>query len=275
MSLFFSLTPMSKKLKILIRYIKFFFTSDTRFSVHSPFVYSIYEEVFQKFKKTRTFVQLSPVEKICRDLFKSKEKFRTDVTDINKRLRKQKTVGNIAKSISLSIKEGRLLAMLVHKFQPDNIIELGTGMGIGTIHLASVNPKIRVTTIEGDPFRAEIASRVFEKAKLKNISLRVGMFDDILPDVLSEAKQINMAFIDGGHNSIELLRYYNMIKPHLTVKSVVILHDIYWSADMYKAWKKIIKDPDITISIDTFHFGILIYDKKLKKQNVKIRINAL
>jgi hypothetical protein len=42
------------------------------------------------------------------------------------------------------------------------------------------------------------------------------------------------------------------------------LADIYWSADMEQAWKNICRQEDIPLSIDLFHFGVLIFDPYIR-----------
>jgi hypothetical protein len=52
----------------------------------------------------------------------------------------------------------------------------------------------------------------------------------------------------------------------------VILDDIHWSEEMEQAWKHC-KDHDlVTLSIDLFFIGILIFRKEIKeKQHFRIR----
>jgi hypothetical protein len=41
---------------------------------------------------------------------------------------------------------------------------------------------------------------------------------------------------------------------------------------MQEAWKEIIKDERISISIDLFYFGIVFFNKKISKQNYLLRV---
>jgi len=52
----------------------------------------------------------------------------------------------------------------------------------------------------------------------------------------------------------------------------VILDDIHWSREMNAAWKKIIANKQVTVSIDTFQWGLIFFRKEQKKQDFRIRV---
>jgi len=61
-----------------------------------------------------------------------------------------------------------------------------------------------------------------------------------------------------------------LILPHVGKESIIILDDIYWSAGMTRAWKEIIREPRISLSIDLYRMGILFFTPDLSKQNFRI-----
>lgn len=262
---------MIEKLKLIFRYIKFRISAGNAYSIHSPFVYELYSEVLQE-KKIPEFTHLEEkISAIRRDLYKRKDKIYLKQKNGKVHKEKYPESGKYIRSISLSSKEGRILTRLIAKFQPEHIVEMGTGAGIGTLYLASANSSVPVYTIEGNPDIANTASEVFEKHNYDNISLNKGTFDQKLPEILKKLNHASIIFIDGDHRSEALLRYFNIIKPFLNKHSVLILHDIYWSEDMQKAWKTILSFPEISLSVDVFYFGILFFNE-IPKQNFKLRI---
>ena len=54
--------------------------------------------------------------------------------------------------------------------------------------------------------------------------------------------------------------------------SVLIFDDIYWSPAMTEAWSQIIQHPKVTVSIDTFYWGLLFFRKEQEKQHFIIRV---
>jgi predicted O-methyltransferase YrrM len=263
---------MKNRFALLLRYLKFFLRAKNEYSIHSPFVYKIYNEVLKSGGKSQTNVSCLQVEAVVKELYRDKTPVNTADTGCPGRQGKRKTVGSLAASLSQTKKSGRLLSRLVKYFMPLNIIELGTGAGVGSLYLASADVRIPVYSIEGNPQMAQISSRLIHQSRLSNVSLRKGMFDDVLPVILKETEAVGLMFIDGDHNSQSLIRYYSMIKPFLNKDSIIVLHDIYWSDDMLNGWKTLIAAPEVRVSVDVFHFGILFFDDSLAKQHFMLRI---
>ena len=69
-------------------------------------------------------------------------------------------INEIAKNASVDKKYGQLLAKLVAHYNLEQILELGTSLGIGTAYLAA-NAK-QITTVEGDNSIHEIAKKNME-----------------------------------------------------------------------------------------------------------------
>lgn len=55
---------------------------------------------------------------------------------------------------------------------------------------------------------------------------------------------------------------WNLSNP--TAATVILLDDIHVSPKQHQAWLQLLKDPRITMSIDTFYFGILLFRKEFK-----------
>ncbi|HMQ44127.1 MAG TPA: class I SAM-dependent methyltransferase, partial [Mariniflexile sp.] len=54
--------------------------------------------------------------------------------------------------------------------------------------------------------------------------------------------------------------------------SVFIFDDIYWSKPMTEAWETIKKHPKVTVTIDTFYWGIVFFRKEQLKEHFVIRV---
>jgi len=66
------------------------------------------------------------------------------------------------------------------------------------------------------------------------------------------------------------LKNFYHLHHHLHEKSIVILDDIHLSSSMERAWRKILRDDKVTLTIDLFRLGIIFFDTKLSKQNLII-----
>ena len=66
------------------------------------------------------------------------------------------------------------------------------------------------------------------------------------------------------------LDYFNLLLPSVTNDSVWIFDDIHWSQDMEKAWEIIKKHSQVTVTIDTFQWGIVFFRKEQEKEHFTI-----
>ncbi|MCH8317043.1 MAG: class I SAM-dependent methyltransferase, partial [Bacteroidetes bacterium] len=105
---------------------------------------------------------------------------------------------------------------------------------------------------------ASIARKNFEKLGLDNITIKIGRFQDTLPDVLNELKKIDYVLIDGHHEEHATVGYFNQIYPYLAKNSILVFDDIFWSKGMRNAWKKIISDTRVNAYVDMYDVGICI-----------------
>jgi hypothetical protein len=173
----------------------------------------------------------------------------------------EKTVGAVCRSASRSYLWSVLLFKLVRKAQPSVCLELGTCLGVSAAFQAAalkINGAGTIVTLEGAKSLAALAERNFEKLGLDNARVVVGRFQDTLGGVLDEYGRMDLAFIDGHHDEKATIEYYRQILPFLSERAIVVFDDINWSAGMNRAWKTIIADDRVGISVDLRQIGICV-----------------
>jgi predicted O-methyltransferase YrrM len=111
----------------------------------------------------------------------------------------------------------------------------------------------------------------FNNFKLNNINVVIGNFSNTLPEKL-ENKTYDLIFFDGNHQKEATIDYFEQCLLHIHNDSVFIFDDINWSKGMQEAWQHIKEHPLVTISIDTFYWGIVFFRKEQKKQHFTIRV---
>jgi predicted O-methyltransferase YrrM len=238
--------------------------------VHSPFVYEFIRKVLLDKRK---YYAYDAIEYCRKDLLKDKRVLHIEDFGAGSRLRKanQRTVKEIAHSSLKPKKFSQLLFRIVNHYQPSNILELGTSLGITSAYLASAKDDAKVYTMEGSNEIAAIAHLNFQKLKLKNISIITGNFDVTLPPFLNKQKNIDFIFIDGNHRLEPTIRYFEMLLPKLNEHSILIFDDIHWSEEMELAWKQIQEHSEVTVTIDLFFIGLVFFRKENKvKQHFQI-----
>jgi predicted O-methyltransferase YrrM len=255
---------------VLTSYLKFLFTSKTRHGVHSPFVYKLIEDVIYD---ENPYYAYREIEAIREALLKDASSIEVEDFGAGSRVFKSKkrTISAIARTSAKLPKFGQLLFRLVKHFKPENILELGTSLGISALYLAKPSSKARVTTIEGSPAIAAIAKTTFLKAGAGNIELATGKFDDVLPGLLESIPAIDFAFIDGNHKKEPTLKYFKMLLEKSHNDTVLIFDDIHWSKEMEQAWEEIKAHEKVKVTIDLFFLGLVFFRKEQPKEHFKVR----
>ncbi|MDT0689504.1 class I SAM-dependent methyltransferase [Salegentibacter sp. F188] len=82
----------------------------------------------------------------------------------------------------------------------------------------------------------------------------------------------NLVFFDGNHQKQPTLEYFHKLLPAAKNNSVFIFDDIHWSPEMEEAWEEIKKHPEVTVSIDTFYWGLIFFRIEQAKQHFVIRL---
>jgi predicted O-methyltransferase YrrM len=179
-------------------------------------------------------------------------------------------VGQIAATSSKKAAEGRILYNLSAYVKPSVILELGTSFGISTMYLKLGNPSARIITIEGCPEIASIAVNNFRKNNMADVEVIVGSFDEVLPGLIHSGLLPDMVFVDGNHGYNATLRYFEILLPLMKNDSLMIFDDIHWSDEMELAWREIEQSPDVSVTVDLFHLGLVFFKKELSRQNFTI-----
>jgi predicted O-methyltransferase YrrM len=252
-----------------IAYLKFLLKSSNQHGVHSPFVYNLATKCFYDKAK---HVEYKTLAHYRSELLKNTEVIKVTDFGSGSKVFKSDTrrISAITKTSGTTLKNTKLLFRMVRYFQPTHILELGTNLGIGTQTMALANPDANITTIEGCPEILKVATQKFSSNNLRNINGIQGRFEDKIHEL--SPSQWDLIFFDGHHSKEATLKYFEMLLPSAHNDSVFIFDDIYWSKGMTEAWEMIKEHPQVTITVDTFHWGIVFFRKEQLKEHFKIRV---
>jgi predicted O-methyltransferase YrrM len=264
---------MYNSFQLAAKYLRYWFTASNGkgHGVHSPFVFEFITKVLNDKTKYECY---ATIETLRRQLLANETII--EVEDFGAGSRSGATKRRVVQSIAASALKPRKFAQLLHRiaryYQCDNVVELGTSLGVTTSYLASSPHASQLFTLEGSKVIADLAAENFSKFGFKNIEQVIGNFDETLPPLLDRCGKIDLLYIDGNHRYEPTIRYFEEAWPHLHEYSIVVFDDIHWSAEMEKAWQQVINDPRITLSIDLFFIGLVFFRKDFKvKQNFTIR----
>jgi predicted O-methyltransferase YrrM len=234
-------------------------------SLHSPFFFELY---------TTTLKGLPDA-----DSFDTIERFRSkflsanqciDVVDFGSGSSlanvSSRRISKIAATSLSPKKYSQLYRRILDRFNCQNILELGTSLGINTLYLAS-RKGCSVNTFEGSPSLAEAAQKLFHSAGVNNVEVIPGNIDETLPEFIQTAERIDFAFLDANHRYEPTLKYFYAIIRRVHQHSVMVLDDIHYSGEMERAWREIQHHPSVYGTADIYRCGLVFFDPSLNRQN--------
>lgn len=272
------------------QYLKFLYRSKNQHGIQSPFVFDLVTKCFYNSAYHKDYDRLSEFR---RELTQSNTVL--TVTDLGSGSRvgqlnkTNKKVPSILRHAGASKKRQRLLYRVGAYFKSQRVLELGTHLGMGATALClGAKPK-RIITVEGCPETAQFTKNNFNRwsqnsPDLRRIELHNNNFEDFLneflgPEDLRDSKtphyaqsNFDLIYLDGHHDGLATLRYFESLKKHTHDTSVLIIVDIHWSKGMSDAWQQIVQDPRVSVSIDTFFCGFLFFHPTQAKEDFIIRL---
>ncbi|MFT6335556.1 MAG: putative O-methyltransferase YrrM [Saprospiraceae bacterium] len=253
--------------------IKFYWNAKTKYSLHSPFVFDFFNTVINV-KVKNPMVDL--IEKERGALLDDESNIDFIEYGAGSKVKNGNTrvVGNVAKSSLSGSWQCKLMYNILKRYKPQNVLEVGTSLGVSTSYLAAAAQESTLITLEGNPSSADKARGLFNKFGLSNITLIEGEFGDSIDAALSKLSIVDCAFIDGNHRKQATINYYHQIRQYTNVKSFILIDDIYWSGGMHEAWQEIIEHESVAFSIDLFKFGIVFFDHSVMEKQHFLLIEA-
>lgn len=256
-----------------ISYIQHFLKATRKgHGVHSPFVYSLCEEVFYN---SNSFYDFEKLKKTREKLSHNKTLLKIEDLGAGSKAmhNENRKVASILKKGNSSIKQAELLYRLINYIKPVQVIELGTSLGMTTLYLCSADPAKKVYSLEGSQALVDHAKKILESHYIKNCELIKGNFDETFPALLDKLPAGGLLYFDGNHTYEATLRYFQQALKKKNADSVFIFDDIYWSEGMQKAWMEIKSHPSVKLSIDAWHFGLVFFKEEIKEKiDLKILI---
>lgn len=248
-------------------YINYLLTGKNRHGVHSPFVYSFSD---------RCLTQKIPSSLLLSyDKYYQQLRSNTNTIQVNdmgagsKRLKNERKIADIARISGTTKKYGKLLYKITSYYQPKQVLELGTSLGLGTFMLAKGAKHATITSIDACPSTQEIAKKQFLNHQIDTAQLITSTFIDFLE---KDHTVYDLIFIDGDHRGNKLIKLLSLLEKNSHDETLFILDDIRWTKDMYTAWKEITNHPNYHLTIDLFRMGIIAKRHHQQKQHFTIKL---
>lgn len=139
---------------------------------------------------------------------------------------------------------GILLNMFVKMMNAKSVLEIGTSNGYSGLWIAKALKETggRLTTIEYYDKRQSIAIENFKKCGVIDVVRPLqGSACDIIT-AFDESEKFDFAFIDA--NKREYVKYFELVKPHLTQKAMIVADNITSHAEKVQTFIEAVDSDD-------------------------------
>ncbi len=270
-------------------YLQFLWNSKNEHAVHSPFVFHLVTKCFYDKKPkpdpsgSEQAKQYSILKNYRKSLLENKNYLEVKDFGVGSKVFKTniRQIAKIAKTAGISSKRAQLLFRIANYFQTEssnsaqmkhNLLEIGTSLGLATAALALGNPKAKITTLEGCPATALQCQLQLQKFNINTVDLITTEFSEYFKTHNLDLTTYNLIYFDGNHCKTATLNYFELLLPTVTNETVWIFDDIHWSKVMTEAWDVIKKHPKVTVTIDTYQWGLVFFRREQEKEHFVIRI---
>ena len=117
----------------------------------------------------------------------------------------------------------RLLRLLMERYQPLRILEIGTAIGYSALLMAQLVPNCRILTLEKDEERIRDAQRFWQRDP--GISERIRLWEGDAAERLSALNEtFDFVFIDAAKG--QYVDYFHKVLPLLTDRAVIVADNV-------------------------------------------------
>lgn len=164
---------------------------------------------------------------------------------------------------------GNVLYKIARHYKPAVMLELGTSIGVGAVHLKKGNPDGHLITVEGCPDTLRFAEKQFDYWNLERITTVESSFDAFFS--AKSSLTYDLVYLDGHHSGPATLKYLEALEPYTHPDTLFILDDIRWSDEMWQCWNKLIDSEQFHVSVDLGRMGLLWKKPGQRKEHFFIR----
>ena len=216
------------------------------FGVHSPFAFNLITKVIEE---NFMYYSYAEIEQIRREKLQGK---------LNRK--------SLNRRAEISFKKGSLLFRLVNRFTPSFILEICTAWGISTLYLHNGHSTSHLVCIEPDNAVAEMAKKVVGDNK-ESISFLTDSLSHSLDLYFISGTELNFVYVHQLSNPADYTWLIPLLIEHSGDKTVWVINGIRSHERIAAAWRLLIADNKVRVTMDLYDMGLAFNNPKLNKQD--------
>ncbi len=248
-------------------YIKYFLSSQTRYEIHSPFLYNLVTGPINDKNDYPEYRLMKSINKdVYEDLFRSNDAKTKEFLELPSiGLRKQR------KNIVKNNKYHRLVFRLIRYFNPKTIIDLGSFTGLSAIHMSIASPESQIITFPCSQLTYNLLYDNISRIDFNNIILSEIFSASLSSQFENKNQKIDLICINRFCEPGEILKIIEDSIPFLSNESFMIIRDLNNNDKNRSLWNHMKAHKKTTVTVDLFNLGIIFFNKELSKENFIIR----
>jgi predicted O-methyltransferase YrrM len=260
-------------MNLIGEYIKYKLSNKGKHQIHSPFVFDFVSNCLK--------IGITENDKSLIRLYENSLKRNNQEIEIqdfgagSKKMTNKRKISKIYKTVSAKGVYAKLLYQLNKHYLFENVLEFGTSLGVGTLHLALGNQNSNIITVDACKNTSDFAQENLNNLAIQNVNFLRNTFYDFLLAIKGETIKFDLIYIDGHHDGEALQYYWKELAKHIHEETLIILDDIRWSESMLVAWNKIIENENYHLTMDLFRMGIISKRPKQAKEHFVIKLKGI
>lgn len=255
------------------RLLSFLSGSVSRHSIHSPYLYRLVDEVIRPVSLLK---EAEPIEKLRAEMKRDntvihKTDFGMTALSAEKPAVYPVTVSAVARRSLTPPRHCARLFRLAQFTGANNILELGTSLGITAAYMSCARPSGRIITLEGCPSLSRQAERNLRGLGIGNVKLVTGRIGQTLEGALQELGSVDLVYIDGDHRREAVIENFRKCLDFAHNGTVLVIDDIRHSREMAMAWQEICRSEKVTVSLDLFMSGWVFLRRESSREHFRLR----
>lgn len=256
---------MKESVRYLWKFVQYLYKSKHRrgFGIHSP---SLFYVVTMIIEDKNPYYCFERIEGLRRFLKKSGKTIPCDWKDGEK----ERKVSDLIQSQNFSPAYDQLLFRLVNHYKPQTVLELGDTIGLSTLYLASSDHNMKVVSVGGSENIIQFARQVLEKNKVLNVEFKKNITKEAFRAVGENLEEVDFLYFGRMFPADKIKEVVDTLECSITSRTVMVVSDIYKTKQKELMWDVLKKHPKVRVSVEMFHYGILLCDENLQKEDYNL-----
>lgn len=160
-------------------------------------------------------------------------------------------------------KRNRLAFRMTNYFDAKNILEIGSSIGVNTLHLTAFSKQSKCICVEKNPKKRDVAEQLYS-----GYNHRIELLNDL--PLLPLDTSFDCIYIDLNHFNTIPFCYLDELCRQCHTKSFIMVVGIRRNKEYNKIWRYLSSNKSRTVELDLFNIGIIFFDRQLTRWEYKI-----